>query len=262
MAYLEENEWMLLNEIAYNISFIYSLDDMRVKILKWIKLLIDYDGAMFSLVGDHGMRIYNSVGSGIEEKYIKKYDDVYMKDNPLHWIIASGKSAAYRDSSLISEKTLQNNDFYKAFYAPNRFMYTASMNIVFREDVVGIISFFKEKEHSDFSDRDLFILDQLQKHFAYRLYYEAKKGDTRYFYAKGYKERLCKEYGLTTREAELMDYAVKGLSNDEIASRMNISIHTVKKHFHSLYMKMNVKNRVQLLQCLPLSTNKINFDEI
>lgn len=43
---------------------------------------------------------------------------------------------------------------------------------------------------------------------------------------------------------------------------MNISVNTVKKHFHSLYEKMNVTNRVQLLQCLTLSTDKINYEEL
>ena len=43
---------------------------------------------------------------------------------------------------------------------------------------------------------------------------------------------------------------------------MNISVNTVKKDFHSLYEKMHVTNRVQLLQGLPLSTDKINFDEL
>ena len=43
---------------------------------------------------------------------------------------------------------------------------------------------------------------------------------------------------------------------------MNISIHTVKKHFHSIYEKMHVKNRVQMLQSLPMSTNKIDYDSL
>lgn len=42
----------------------------------------------------------------------------------------------------------------------------------------------------------------------------------------------------------MLDLAVHGLSNEDIAQKMNISIHTVKKHFHSIYTKMNVRNRV------------------
>ena len=113
---------------------------------------------------------------------------------------------------------------------------------------MGLLRLYREADKPPFSERDIFVLEQLHKHFAYRLVYEAKKGDTRYFFAKGYHEML--------------DLAVHGLSNEDIAQKMNISIHTVKKHFHSIYTKMNVRNRVQMLQSLPMSTNKIDFDAL
>ena len=59
-----------------------------------------------------------------------------------------------------------------------------------------------------------------------------------------------------------LNVKVHGLSNEDIAQKMNISIHTVKKHFHSIYTKMNVRNRVQMIQSLPVSTNKIDFDAL
>lgn len=127
---------------------------------------------------------------------------------------------------------------------------------------MGLLRLYREADKPPFSERDMFVLEQLHKHFAYRLVYEAKKGDTRYFFAKGYHEKLCRQYGLTSREGEMLDLAVHGLSNEDIAQKMNISIHTVKKHFHSIYTKMNVRNRVQMLQSLPMSTNKIDFDAL
>lgn len=37
MAFLNENEWILLNEIAYNISFIYTVEEMQKEILtRWL----------------------------------------------------------------------------------------------------------------------------------------------------------------------------------------------------------------------------------
>ena len=47
MAFLEENEWMMLNEIVYNISYIYSFDEMRRQTLIWLKMLLGFDGAVF-----------------------------------------------------------------------------------------------------------------------------------------------------------------------------------------------------------------------
>lgn len=260
MAFLQESEWMFLNEIAYNISFIYSFDEMRRKTLQWLRMLMRFDGAVFSLV--EGEQVTGSVVCGMEENSAAVFQETYGEDNPLLWLMISGRSAAWLQSELLTDEAMEESGFYQKFYRPRQYHYAMGMNIVFREDVVGLLTFYRRRENGDFTKRELFITDQLQKHLAYRLYYEAKKGDTRYFYAKGYHERICREFSLTARESELLDYAVKGFSNEKIADLMHISVNTVKKHFHSLYEKMHVKNRVQLLQSLPLSTDKINFDEL
>ena len=264
MAYLEENEWMLLNEIAYNVSFIYSVEDMSKSLLNWLKLLIDYDGAIFTFLKKEEDKVVfkNSVANGIDKKMLIKWENEIVANDSTSWIIYSGKSTAFRESDLLSDEKRTNTKFFKYFYEPNGFHYVAGLCIVFREEPVGLIKFFRRKDKGDFTTRDLFVLDQLHKHFAYRLYYEEKKGDARYFFAKGYREKICKKYNLTERESELFNYAVQGFTSVEISKKMNISVHTVKKHFHNIYSKMNVSNRVQLLQCLPLSTSKIDFDEL
>ncbi len=260
MAFLQESEWMFLNEIAYNISFIYSFDDMRKTVLDRLNMLIGFDGAVFSLVDNH--EVTNSISYNIGDKNIDLYEKNYSNGNPLYWLLISGYNMAYLQTELLTEEAMEQSNIYHNFYLPCRFKYAMGMNIVFREEVVGLVTFFRGKGRDDFTKRDLFIMDQLHKHLAYRLYYENKKGDARYFFAKGYHERISREFGLTGRESELLDYAVKGYSNEKIAGLMNISVNTVKKHFHSLYEKMHVTNRVQLLQGLPLSTDKINFDEL
>ena len=51
MAFLNENEWIRLNEIAYNISFIYTVEEMQHEILnRWLPFLISYDSAIFARI--------------------------------------------------------------------------------------------------------------------------------------------------------------------------------------------------------------------
>ena len=51
MAFLNENEWIRLNEIAYNISFIYTVEEMQHEILnRWLAFLISYDSAIFARI--------------------------------------------------------------------------------------------------------------------------------------------------------------------------------------------------------------------
>jgi LuxR family maltose regulon positive regulatory protein len=52
---------------------------------------------------------------------------------------------------------------------------------------------------------------------------------------------------LSVREIEVLKLIEAGLSNQEIASRLFISITTVKKHISNIYAKLDVKTRTQAI---------------
>jgi DNA-binding NarL/FixJ family response regulator len=55
---------------------------------------------------------------------------------------------------------------------------------------------------------------------------------------------------LTTREAEVVSFIRRGMSNKEIARAFNCSERTVKHHMTNIMQKLNVRNRVQVaLRC-------------
>jgi len=56
---------------------------------------------------------------------------------------------------------------------------------------------------------------------------------------------LVKDPGLTQKEREILQILVLGKTNEEIASSLNISPHTVKTHVYNLYKKLGVNNRVE-----------------
>lgn len=51
---------------------------------------------------------------------------------------------------------------------------------------------------------------------------------------------------LTTREKEILSNVADGLTNKEIAEKLNISEHTVKNHLKNILQKLQLQNRVQL----------------
>lgn len=51
---------------------------------------------------------------------------------------------------------------------------------------------------------------------------------------------------LTTREAEIAEMVAKGLTNQQIASRLTLSLPTVKNHVHRLLTKLGVASRADI----------------
>ncbi|HEX3667694.1 MAG TPA: helix-turn-helix transcriptional regulator, partial [Acidimicrobiia bacterium] len=53
--------------------------------------------------------------------------------------------------------------------------------------------------------------------------------------------------GLTVREREVMALVAEGLSNDEIAERLFVSPATAKTHVSRAMIKLNARDRAQLV---------------
>lgn len=60
-------------------------------------------------------------------------------------------------------------------------------------------------------------------------------------------DEVCKSYGISDREKELIPLLIKGKSNKEISEILFISTNTVKTHIRNIYRKAGVTNRLQLL---------------
>jgi DNA-binding CsgD family transcriptional regulator len=58
---------------------------------------------------------------------------------------------------------------------------------------------------------------------------------------------VLKRYGISEREGAVLELVLGGRKNDEVARELCISPHTVRNHIYSIYGKMGVTNRIQLL---------------
>ena len=58
-------------------------------------------------------------------------------------------------------------------------------------------------------------------------------------------EKIQMDYHLTEREMSVIFCLAQGFTNEEIANKLHISVHTVKAHLEAIYDKLGVSNRVQ-----------------
>lgn len=59
---------------------------------------------------------------------------------------------------------------------------------------------------------------------------------------------LANAYGISRRESEVIQLVCQGLTNQEIADSLFISLKTVKDHNYRIFQKTGVRNRVELTQ--------------
>lgn len=58
-------------------------------------------------------------------------------------------------------------------------------------------------------------------------------------------QKEIEKLGISKRELEVLKLMASGLSNDEIAAKLFVSLNTVKTHISNIFLKMEVKRRTQ-----------------
>jgi two-component system, NarL family, response regulator LiaR len=61
-------------------------------------------------------------------------------------------------------------------------------------------------------------------------------------------ETELKRRGISKREHEVLELMASGLSNQEIADKLFVSLNTVKTHTSNLFLKLETKRRTQAVQ--------------
>lgn len=66
---------------------------------------------------------------------------------------------------------------------------------------------------------------------------------------------------LTPRQSEVLYMLAKGLTNEEIACQLSITIHTVKAHLCAIFETLKARSRIEAVVC-GIRLGLINLKEI
>ena len=245
MRTLETNDWILLNSVIYKIYTMDNLNEMREQFLEQIKMLIDFDCADFHLASPDGSnRLTSPVLFNLEKDMSTLYDEIDYSRG----ILYSGKTLIYRETDIMTDEKRKETEYYKKVYQPNRWHYSLQMVLARNKEFVGVVTFYRTIGKDDFAYDDIFILDILKDHLAYRLYQHKKSGDL-----LGDKLTITaavEKYNITRREQTILKLLMEGRDNADICDVLTITENTLKKHILNIYRKLGINNRVSLFKMI------------
>lgn len=243
MRKLETNDWIILNNIIYKIYTTDDFDEMRSDLLERLKMIIDYDSADFFLASkEEGRLLCSPITYNCDLDLSEMYENIDYSRG----IMLSGKMLIYRESDIMSDEVRVETEYYQKVYKPNNWHYALQVIIARHKEFLGTITFYRTIGKENFHYDDIFILDMLKDHLAYRL----EK------YTLGLETSIEKlsitetidKYDLSKKEALVLKELMSGRDNNAVCEELFITTNTLKKHILNIYRKLGIKNRVQLFK--------------
>ena len=250
MMKLNDNDWNFINDLIFKIHSISDLDELRYTFLDLIRLLIPCDKLTFFLcTSEHYM--HSAIQIGLSDERMKLYENELCNQDYKKWIFMTGQNKAYRMTDFFAPGVRESLDYYKNAYLPVGIHYEAILSLAYNDCFVGVVSLYRPRTMPDFTDREIYILEILKKHLAFRLYRElSNENAEKDSHASRQLNKLTSQYRLTPREAEVVRLITQGRKNADICETLYISSSTLKKHTNNIYKKLNVNSRIELLNLI------------
>lgn len=239
---------MRISDIVLIINGTRNFDEMRRYFLEAIRFLVAYEKAMFYVVDMNGAKITlrDPVFVNVSSSFARDYEASI--DNTMYGTVAinTRRSIAYRDTDILPDAVRINSDVYNTFLLPNGIPYGGGILIADGSVIEAEITLFRTRAQGDFTPKEVHILDILKQHL--ELFFR-RRSEPVVDNTDDLSDRnlLFIRLGLTAREAEIAECIVGGHDTAAIAASLAISVFTVKKHVHNVFVKLNVKRRRELI---------------
>lgn len=250
----KDNNYRYLSNALINTGTNYLHLNLKEKGKNYIKKGIEYAEKVGSkeniLLGKNALINYHIINNNYKRAFETQKAVTFLKDSILNDAYQKNITSfqvAYKTlekedkiSRLLIEKKREKLNAKRNF---KRLIYSIVLAILMLTSV--LISFFLYRKNTDLKFRNM--EKELQ---SYVLQLNRFKNNT---LSKSLREKAIK-FDLSGREVDVLRLISEGKTNTEISESLNISINTVKSHIKSIYVKLDVSNRVQVLK-------KINEDK-
>lgn len=242
MKQMTTSDWIVLNTIIYKIYTTEDFRAMRGELLEQLKLVLDFDSADFFLAETSQAGLRDPVTYNCDGASPQLYDGLDYSRG----IMYSGKCLVYRETDIISDEKRVQTEYYKKVYRPNNWHFSLQMVLARNKEFLGVVTLYRTIGKDNFHYDDIFLMDMLKDHIAFRLYQEKRRADS----GKLTVAQAAEKFELTKREQTVLALLMEGMDNAAVCEKLVISVNTFKKHVLNIYRKLGIRSRVQLFKMI------------
>ena len=249
---LFENDWLAINHLLLKMYSQKENHLLENDAMQNLKYLIPYDKATF------WRRNYNAGSLLCEPESIhfpmedlKSRRITLESELPQVWVHFYEKCIVLRDSDFKDELTPSGSLYYLDLLTKHNIKFALTISLCQDNMPIGVLTLFREKDGVDFSDKEIYIAEQLAEHIACYCYniYEIEKLKETDASSVNLPDIIAK-YQLSAREVEVLQCLLEGKNASTICETLCITESTQKKHLSNIYKKMHIKNRTELFKIL------------
>lgn len=250
MEKLRAQTWEALDQV---ILWLHSQADLRTLqsgFLARLEALIPHRRSFFDLCTrrDGRLLFFDPVSNNMSQEELDAYYGEYQFSDYVAWSFDSDTPLVYRDSDLVSSAAREASAIYRKWMQPMGIYYGLGCTVMGSEHLLGSVTLFRSRAQGDFSDEEVAMLTVLNRHLSAHFDFLWPKGAAAN--DRSDLSRLVQQYSLSPREEEIALLILQGRSNQEIGKALYISENTVKKHANSIYRKLGITSRTQLLSLI------------
>ncbi|NUF24534.1 helix-turn-helix transcriptional regulator [Acinetobacter oleivorans] len=222
------SEFTLFSEILWKLGSGKGQYNLRENIIADIAMLLRADfAASYIWDSTHNLSTKGVIWK-IDPRAMEDYEHIWQFDDPI-----TGQLRKLQKPTFVNEvmpltdlkKTTYYNEFLRAYglyHGINVYFVRNGMDI-------GDLRIWRAQDADMFGEREKRILNLLEPYFT-----QALPAD------------LSAQYGLTSREQEVVHLVSKGLSDKEVASLLGIGFTTLRTHLNNSMRKIGCNNRTEM----------------
>lgn len=174
---------------------------------------------------------------------LRAYERYYQFHDPITPLMQRYQ-VAVRASDVLPHEDLKKTEFFNDFLSKDGLYWGVNLYAWHQGRNLGDMRIWRDRRRDNFSQDELRLLDMLQPAFVTALARAQHRSDSEPQTLNLLAQRL------TAREQDTARLVMLGLSDKEIAQRLDISITTVRSHLDKAFRKMGAHNRATLIHKL------------